>query len=118
MKTKVEKVSWVDPNLSPEKQAEIKKRMEQMMTGHLQNEKGKMRQGIVDAFLELFPPEQVASLEQEIKQLHILRNPAKFRAELIILLVRMHIGGMVSDDSSKEEWRKLLHLDDQGQPQP
>jgi hypothetical protein len=112
MKTKSEKFVWIDPELPPEKQADIRKRLEQMADGHLQNEKGKMRQGIVDAFLELFTPEQVANLEEEIRQLHILKNPAKFRAELIILLVRMHVGGMLSDDSHKEEWKKLLHLEE------
>lgn len=115
MKMKVETFMHVDPKHSPEKQAEVRKVMEEYMKGAMQNEKGKMRSDIVEGFLKLFPSEQVKDLEEQIRQLHILENPKKFRAELIILLIRMYFGGLMSDAGAKDEMRKLLKLD---QPQP
>lgn len=108
MKFKIEKFLHVSNDLSPEKQAEVARLLEEKMVGGIQNLTGTLRDQISSDFLAIFHPERVKQLEEDMKRLHSIKGYKKFRAELVLMMMDVFIGGLMSDDDDKKVVRDTL----------
>jgi len=114
MKIKMETTHIIlKPDLTDEQKKEAMRGMEEYTKGMKQHEIGKARQQVADAFTKLIHPERVEKLEEQIATLQTIKNPKKFRAEVMLLLADAFQGGLSwGIDLKKEAIEKGVNVTD------
>ena len=95
MDFKLEQFMWVDPKLSLELQAEVTENLLRVSQGAAQNFVGEKRREMADGFLEVLEPDRRKKLEEQISTLHSIKDEARFKTQLLLLLVEAFYGGVV-----------------------
>lgn len=98
-----EKGFWVDPSLSEEQREEVTKGMRRVLEGAKQNFVGEKRREMAEGFLEAINPERRQKLEADIAALHTTKDEARFRIQVVLLLVDAFVGGMAFERIRQEE---------------
>ena len=92
--------------LSPDasaKKREAMRSFEEHFKGMWQHEMGKARKQVADAFIKLVHPDRIGLVEEQIAALQSVKNPAKFRTEVILLLADAFQGGLAWGVNLSEE---------------
>jgi hypothetical protein len=93
--------------LSAEKQAEIKAKWLKFAPGAEQQAIGWKRRAGAEAFLKLLKPEYKKELEKEISSLHLIKNEARFRVQILRLLGQVLYGGVFYEMTSEYTKRRV-----------
>lgn len=94
---------WVDPKLPADQQSQVKEKLVQASQGASQNLIGDKRREIANSFLEILDPERRKRLEEQISTLHGIKDDARFRVQLILLLIDAFHGGVLCGQEPKAE---------------
>lgn len=92
---KLQQFMWVDPKLSPELKAQVIENLQRVSQGAAQNFIGQKRRELADGFLQVLDVDRRKQLEEQIATLHGIKDAARFKTQLLLLLVEAFYGGVV-----------------------
>lgn len=105
MEIRFSKILHVSSELTPEKQEEVRKKLEEYGRGAQQALLGESKREIAEEFLGSIAPERRKKLEAEIRRLYKVEDEKRFRVHLVLLLIDAFAGGycLAADATNQEK---------------